>query len=356
MASPFGREVFAVGDRAYTWVDVVLAAVGWSDWLALEERVRQGLACAARLDSGDGEVDPDLVGRAADEFRYERDLLTAEDTEAWLVRWALTTDAWMDAVQRAVLRREWADDLADIATAYPVPAAQVTDATWADGVCAGDWSRLAVKLAGRAAVAPDAGGPAPSAGPAGSGEPQPATRVSDAAVATARTLLGLEPDACGTRLAQLGRLEHGFARYQADVVQRTELKAVLSAHGLDWTEIRLAIASFPDEPAAREAALCVREDGEALAAVAKRVHVPLREEDVCLEDASPALRDLVLTARPGEVLGPVTVEGQCLLVHVLAKTLPSLDAPRVRARAEAKIVQQAVDRAVTDRVRWLDPL
>jgi len=84
------QMVFAAGDRDYHWADVVLGAKLWGDWEDLAEEVRQGLACVKRLEDGDEELNPDLVSAAADEFRYERDLVSAQEMEAWLHRWGLT--------------------------------------------------------------------------------------------------------------------------------------------------------------------------------------------------------------------------------------------------------------------------
>src|SRR6266566_1162415 len=52
--------IFTVDRMAYVWEDVVIAGHVWGDWTTLEQRVRDGLACLARLD----DVDDDAVAEA----------------------------------------------------------------------------------------------------------------------------------------------------------------------------------------------------------------------------------------------------------------------------------------------------
>ena len=48
-----GQRIFTVAGTSYAWEDLVLAGCLWGDWPALEARVRDGLACLARLDELD---------------------------------------------------------------------------------------------------------------------------------------------------------------------------------------------------------------------------------------------------------------------------------------------------------------
>ena len=102
-----GQRVFTVGQTSYVWEDVILAGLLWGDWTALEERVRSGLACLARLDDLDDDDDDALdeadVETAAAEFRYARDLVAAADLETWLERRGLSVEAWLDFIRRGLL-------------------------------------------------------------------------------------------------------------------------------------------------------------------------------------------------------------------------------------------------------------
>jgi hypothetical protein len=96
----FGQVVFSVGGEEYAWEDVALAAESWGDWARLRERVREKAACLRRMEEGDEDplTDEELES-AADEFRYDRDLVSGDEMREWLERWGLTVENWMDSIR-----------------------------------------------------------------------------------------------------------------------------------------------------------------------------------------------------------------------------------------------------------------
>src|SRR3989304_2034802 len=145
-ATPSRDRLAPGGGAAWT------ASSRWGAGPRLERQAQEGLACLKLLEANDEECDPDEVDAAADEFRYARDLLTAEETEAWLRRWGLTVDAWMDYIRRSILRQQRAAELPAIVAAHPVSPDEIAQAIHAEGACSGHFARFAQKLAGRAAV------------------------------------------------------------------------------------------------------------------------------------------------------------------------------------------------------------
>ena len=115
-------------------------------------------------------------------------------------------------------------------------------------------------------------------------------------------------------------------------------------------------AVFRDNDAAREAALCVREDGRDLAEVAAEADADLEEADWYLDEVDEALRDRLVGAQSGDLLGPLPLKDGHLVVSVVAKHLPSAADPSVRARAERALLGSAVEREVVNRVTWQDAL
>src|SRR5438552_1993194 len=145
--------IFTVDRMAYVWEDVVIAGHVWGDWTTLEQRVRDGLACLARLDDVDDDaLDEADVDAAACDFRYARDLVAASDLEAWLERRGVTIDAWLDFIRRSLLLRRWANDLDEIRAAYELDEDEVAEAVPCEAVCSGMAASLAERLAARAAV------------------------------------------------------------------------------------------------------------------------------------------------------------------------------------------------------------
>ena len=141
------------------------------------------------------------------------------------------------------------------------------------------------------------------------------------------------------RLTLTGQVARGF-------------RDTIAAHHLDWIGVHCRTAAFSDAQAAREALLCVHEDGADLAAVARGARAALDEARFHLEEAEPGVRDLLRSARRGELVGPVAAKGRYALVQVMDKVLPSAEDPAVRRRAERRILDRAVALEVTNRVRW----
>src|SRR3989442_13262363 len=130
MATLSGSRIFTVGGTAYVWEDVVLAAHLWGDWTALEQQVRDGLACLARLDEDDEDgLDEADVDAAGTEFRYARDLVAAADLEAWLDGRGLTVGPGPDFIRRTLLVPRWARDLEEIPATYGYDDAEGAEAS-----------------------------------------------------------------------------------------------------------------------------------------------------------------------------------------------------------------------------------
>jgi hypothetical protein len=345
-----GQRIFTVGGTSLAWEDLVLAACLWDDWPQLEARVRDGLACLARLDDLDEDdedaPDEDEVEAAAAEFRYARDLVAASDLEAWLERRGLDVDGWHDFVRRTLLRERWAEDLDGIRAEYAVDPEDVAAALDCEAVCSGLAANVAARLAARAAIHARASGES-AAGEAGAGEtPAVAGDVLD------RALPDLPPAARGERLAALGALETAWRRFAAQVAPPAAVQAAIAARRLDWVRIGLQAVLVPDEDVARELALCVRMDRRPIDEVADEAGLRVEALEWWLDTVEEPLRDLLIGAQPGDLLGPVPWKEHQLVLTVTAKRLPSDDDPAVRARAEQALLARAVDREVTDRVTW----
>jgi hypothetical protein len=339
------QVVFVVGGQAYDWADVALAARLWRDWDILEEEVRQGLACVKRLEDADEEPDPDQITAAAEAFRYERDLLTAAEAEAWLKRWDLTAESWMAYIERSVLRAEWAAELAEIVAQYPVEADEVTDAIGAEGVCSGHFVQFAWKLAGRAAVYQRM----QAEGTDGSFPEVRDKRVTEVA---GQGLPGIDLSVRQEKMVTLARLEPTFARFRERVLTPGAIRDAVSAHHLDWIRLACRALSFPDQQMAQEALLCLREDGAELGEVGRTAKAAVHEARFFLDETDAGSRHVFLSATRGDLLGPLPINGGFSLYRVHDKILPSAEDPAVRRRAEQDALNRAVQQEINNRVRW----
>ena len=354
-----GRRIFSAGNTTYTWEDVVLAGVLWYGWENLERSVRAGLACLKRLEEFEDEeeiLSEEEVSGAAAEFRYARDLVTAEEMEAWLERWGLDAAGWMDYIRRMLLTKTWADALEEVLREHPVSREEIGEVIACDAICGGWLAACASGLAGRAA-AYDWLVEQAAAGPVEIAEDEMASAAGAfRAAIDGGGLPEIIADVSRERLDAMARLEIAWRRFATRVVTPQALHGQIASHRLEWTRFTVQALSFHDPETAREAILCLREDGRDPAEVAVEAGAELQEGDWVLEEADAALHDHLMGAQVGEVLGPLRVNDRFLVVAVLAKQPASPDDPAVRARAEQTLLSRAIGREVENRVQWNEPL
>jgi hypothetical protein len=285
------------------------------------------VACVARADDTDDDVGDEELQAAASEFRYERDLISGEEMEVWLARWTLDADDWMEYLRRGLLRERWATELVTTAAGYSPEPEDIEEALPAEAVCSGFLTRIARKLAGRAAAAARAR--------------EEGWLIEEA--------VQVGPDAA------LARIDAGFRQFCERIVTEAALVAQLTSHRLDWIRVGCRCLSLPTLESAREAALCVREDGMDLDEVAESAGVSVEAASDFLENWEPALRDSLLAAGAGALLGPIASGDGFLLVLVREKVLPSLEDRAVRRRAEERLLEAALAREIANRVVWHVP-
>jgi hypothetical protein len=329
------RELFAVDGRGFTWADVVLAELARSSWPELETRARSGLAAQQRLSATGGELQAGETTEAARRFRYERDLLAAEDLEAWLERWSISLAEWSDYLRRDVLRgRSTGVSGAD------VPPEEVAAAIGVEAICSGSLESGARRLATEAALA----------------GPDPAEATADVDPAAAAELLGLAVELCAERLEVVAGVAAAAEAAASEIASESAVERELAMHRLDWLLVDIEVLEVENEDAAREALLCVASDGLELADVAAQAGSQLRRRSVTLTDAPDWLAPHLLGVEEGSVLGPLRHEDGFAVVSVVSRKVPSADDPDARRRAETALLERASQNLVAAKVEWRERL
>jgi hypothetical protein len=317
---PADRPLFTVAGRTYAWEDVLIAAELRGELRALERQTRQGLACVRRLAAEPEALQPQTLRAAATAFRHEHNLLAADELEAWLAARGLAVVDWNAYLSRLLLRERWAAELERVESEFAVGDEEVDAALAAEAVCTGFLRQAVERLAEDAALV------------------AAADAVKDA----------------GDRTAFIAALTREAEVVRVRAPSPTELEREIAAHTLDWIRIEAETLELDEAEAAREAALCVRVDGRSLADVADDCGVPASEVVLYLGDAEPALRAALVSASPGELIGPVERSAGHLLLEVHAKTAPTADDAELGRRAAAVLAARAVGRELRDRVLWHD--
>jgi hypothetical protein len=288
-------------------VEVIEAARARGDWAALQRHVLAVLARERDLAATDALPSAEQVRAAADDFRYERKLLSADELHEWLSRRDISVDEWMAEMRRSLLEP----------TAGP--SAQSVEAPerlyWVHAVCSGKLANYARMFAEEVAVHLTE---------------RPLTLTSD----------------------ELAALPEERARFCAAQLQEPALIDEIGKNRMGWTRLDCLYFAHADEMVVREAALCVRLDGRELSDVARDAGAQVHEVSVLLDDAEELLRTQLLAAHPGDLVGPLATETDHRLVLVVGRAPPSLEDPAVRRRAEEAIITRALAAEVNRRVNW----
>lgn len=294
-AQPWAAEpALRCGPTTATWADVLAEARRTGLWGDLEADVAaREAAVAAAAPPAQALTDAAVADRRA------RRLIAADDLRAWLAAWGLNQEDWLGHLRRALVAPAEAERPAD------------ASAVWATAVCGGTATAAARRLAeGLAAAA----------------------------------ALGLDPGPAGRDLAR--------DRLVAEAAGDAAVTSSLRARGTGATRFRWRRAVLADADAAREAVLCLREDGLTLDQLGL---APTRHES--LLDAAPAgLRTALLAARPGAVVHPVPGDDPGALLVVDERTAPDPADAALRAEARDRLGAAALRNEVAARVAPLGPL
>jgi len=310
-------RVFSAAERDYSWGDVIAVARGWGEWQALELRTR-GLIARERQALAAGEVPSRAeVIAAAKAFRQQRRLLAADEIRQWLARWGITVEEWMAYIRRSLIAESTsAEHAAEVVGDLAVPV-------WVDAVCSGSLAAFANRLAERVAV-------------------------------QVRLVNGGDASPTIEELVARGDDIRTFCDGQ---VTAEALAEEVSTNLIGWTRIDCRYLASGEVLVLREAALCVSEDGQGIAAVATQAGLRLHTGSFYLDDVEPALRARLIAASPGDLIGPVAVgDGGHWLVFIDDRVPASVGDGVLRERARQKIIERAIRAEVSRTVSWHEHL
>jgi hypothetical protein len=315
--------VFIVNGAEFGWDEIAAAAQVWGEWRPFVEQTRQSLACL-RLAAETGQLPAGAETReTATAFRYAHNLISAEETQTWLSQWGMTVEDWMNCLRGQLLRERWANRLNEIAAANPLSDEDVAEVIRNYAVCDDKLIEWARKLAGRAAVA---------FGAAGSGS----------------------FDSTGLSPRELVEgVEAGFDTERRLAVTPNSIEASIARRRLDWIRFDCRYIWFPEERIAREAALCVAEDGLTLDEVAYDARCIVQQWSFYLDEIEAGARQHFLAARAGEWVGPLKIMEGFPLFSILDKQAPTESDPRIRERAEKSIINSLIEKEMNGRVKWV---
>src|SRR5688572_26788847 len=106
--------LFKIEDQLFGWDEIVVAAQVWGEWGKFVESVRQSLACLGLATKTGQLPSPAKMREVVTDFRYGHNLISAEETHAWLKHWEMTLEDWMCCLRAQLLRRLWSAQLTEV--------------------------------------------------------------------------------------------------------------------------------------------------------------------------------------------------------------------------------------------------
>ncbi|MFG2638921.1 hypothetical protein ACGFX8_35245 [Streptomyces sp. NPDC048362] len=306
------RAFTVTGGRTFTWADVVAAAQFWGEWGEAEAAASMALKTLWRARAVGVDLGGATVDESARQFRYQRQLLSADELQSWLAFRGLDVDSWLNYIRgRALLgERVDGDSVAD--------PDEIPHATWAQLVCSGALERVGQRLA------------------------------TYLAVADALSLPAAQTPLCSSELASL---EHAYAKFSGGV-DDAKARRELERRQVEWTRVQVRQLSCKDEHVVREVALCVRTDGRPIDDVAIEAGASIERRRFEIQHVDEPLRSKLLGARVGELLGPLPHGADQVLVEVIDKHPPSFDDPQLARRARACALERALLSEVAERISF----
>ncbi len=309
------QNFFTLHERAFGWDEIRAAAQAWGEWEGFAAATARGLAAVQYASANNCLPASAAVQAAANEFRYARQLVSAQDAQAWLAAWGLSANDWLAYFRRTLLQEKMKESVAQ-RELPPVTPAEVEAVLQVEALCSGKLGVWAERLAGRSAVVARFGG-----------------------VETVRR-------------AEIAALDAAFENCRRKLLDPAALRQQIAHNYLDWIRFDCRYLWFAEERVAREAALCVRHDGLSLDEVAHDARAVVREWSFYLDELAPAARGPFVAAQRGDWLGPLSLLAGFPLLAITGKTLPDETDPQIRQRAEAALVGHSMKQAMNEAVRW----
>jgi hypothetical protein len=328
--------VCACGTQEYTARDAIDAAIFRGEFEQKWQTFLRHVAAEWRADELELELDESAISVAAEDFRYRHDLITAEETEAWLANRGLTFDDFSDYFARQYCVGAVDEGFSPEQVGYTSAAPELRDLFVAELILSGALEDMTIKLMWR--LAAHCAGKEPT---------------SEAIAAEKRKFLhrtGIEPAQLAHWLKELGRDSHWLNEMlaiEAAYGAHCDTLLVPEARQRELMGLRLRLTRFEIElieleshDAAKEALFCVREDGMSMEEVATEGRYPYRRADFLLEDLPADAQQKYLSVSPGDMLEPMPHGDGFELCRVIKKIEPQPDDPSVKSRVDQRLLDQ----------------
>jgi hypothetical protein len=343
---PASTPAFDFEEVRFDHGDVVLAAIGWSEWQRLERWLTEVLSCEADARNRGEKIAAGELRAEVVAFRRSRGLLAGEDYLRWLAERSLSSEDVIAHLERKAFHERSGSRRRKPPACGPRSLERIEQTIDAEAVLSGRLRSWAERLARCAAAI--GGLEARGENPSADSSPWNGRLVEAASSSRTSGLTAAEVAERAPRIAELLTAEGTFESLIATpgvIDQRLDL------HRLDWQRLVWDEVIFDSEGAAREAAMMVREDGLELGEVVTLARVNSQPREAYWSEV-PELASLLLGGDEEELLGPFPSEGSWRLVALRSRVPVSSEIPELRDRARSELVEDALGRYLAGRVFW----
>src|SRR6266496_4050128 len=328
--------VCACRGQEYTARDAIDAAIFRGELDVKWKEFLHQVAAERRADELDVEPDESAISGAAEAFRYQYDLITAEETEAWLANRSLTFDDFSDYFTRQYFATAIREKVAPDEMEYQCASPDLRRSFLTELILSGDLDRMTSDLMARLA--------ARCAGQ----EPTP-----EAVAAEERKFLhrnSINPAQRANWLKKLGRdskwldemltIEAAYRTHCDRLLVPEARQHELMALRLPLTQFEIEVIELESHDAAKEALFCVQQDGMSMEEVATEGGYPYRRLQFLLEDVPVDAQQRFLSVSAGNVLEPIARGDGFELYRVVSKIEPHADDPTVKSRIDQRLINR----------------
>jgi len=328
--------VCACGAQEYTARDAIDAAIFRGELDVKWKEFLHQVAAERRADELDVEPDESAISGAAEAFRYEYDLITAEETEAWLANRSLTFDDFSDYFTRQYFATAIREKVAPDEVEYQCASVDLRRSFLTELILSGDLDRITTDLMARLAARCAGQEPAPEAIAAEERKFLHRNSINPAQRANWLKKLGRDSKWLDEMLAIEAAYRTHCDRLLVPEARQHELMALR----LPLTRFEIEAIELESHDAAKEALFCVQQDGMSMEEVATEGRYPYRRSEFLLQDLPVDSHQRFLSVSAGNVLEPIARGDGFELCRIISKTEPHADDQTVRSRIDQRLLDR----------------
>jgi hypothetical protein len=332
----FDLIVCACREREYTARDAIDAAIFRGELGVTWKEFLDEVEAEKRADELDLDLDESAISSAADAFRYEYDLITAEETEAWLANRGLTFDDFSDYFTRQYYATAIREKIVPDKVEYQCASSDLRRWFLTELILSGDLDRLTTDLIARLAARCAGQEPTPEAI-----EAEERTFLHRNGINTAQRANWLEKLGRDSKwLDEMLAIEAAYRTHCDRLLVPQARQHELMALRLPLTRFETEVIELESRDAAKEALFCVQQDGMSMEEVATEGGYPYRRSEFLLEDLPVDAQQRFLSISAGGVLEPSARGDGFELCRVVNKIEPHADDPTVKSRIDKRLLDR----------------